>query len=69
VPRYVTEDEVKTATKLAKRKTGVTRSELAKKLKCSTARAANVLGRIKGCKALALGEKGGKACRTLIYKA
>ena len=63
----VTEKGLKAAGRLAKRKTGVTRGQLAKELKITVARAATILARV-GARARALGEDGGKACRTLVYK-
>ncbi len=65
----ITEKEINTAAKLAKRKEGVTRSQLAKALKITVRRAATVLERVKGAKARPLGgEKGGKAAGALVYK-
>jgi len=65
----ITDKEIAAAAKLAKRKEGVTRTQLAKALKITPRRAATVLERVKGAKPKALGgEKGGKAARALVYK-
>lgn len=65
----ITEKEIAAAAKLAKRKEGVTRTQLAKALKITPRRAATVLERVKGAKPKALGgEKGGKAARALVYR-
>lgn len=60
----ITEKEVDKAKKLAQRKSGVTRQQLADALKCGVDRAAKVLS-----KAGAVGTPGGtgKAYRTLVY--
>lgn len=60
----ITDKEVERAKKLAQRKSGVTRQQLADALKCGIDRAAKVLSR-----AGAVGTPGGtgKAYRTLVY--
>jgi ribosomal protein S25 len=64
----ITDKEITKATKLAKRKSGVTRRDLATKLGVSEGRAANILKRIDGIKSAPLGGKAGKACRTLVFR-
>ena len=67
---HVTEKEIKTATALAARKTGVTRQQLAEKLKITTDRAKGVI-----FKAMKLGKWStaplgkGKENRTAVYRA
>jgi hypothetical protein len=63
----ITEKELTTASKLAGRKTGVTRAQLAEKLAISVDRASSVLGKIKTKKAVPLGVGAGKQNRTLVF--
>ena len=63
----ITEKELNTAAKMASRKVGVTRSQLALKLGCSTDRAASVIAKIKPKKAVPLGVGAGKQNRTLVF--
>ena len=64
----VKESEIKRAITLAKRKSGVTRRQLAKALRISESRAAIVLTRVPRIKSAPLGADAGKACRTLVFK-
>ena len=64
----ITDREIKVATKLAKRKTGCTRKQVAERLKVSEARATTILKRVKGAKTRPAGASAGKACRALIFK-
>jgi hypothetical protein len=63
----ITEKELNTAAKLASRKVGVTRQQLAEKLAITADRAATVIARIKPKKAVPLGEGAGKQNRTLVF--
>jgi Mn-dependent DtxR family transcriptional regulator len=62
----IQDKEMEKAKKLAARKGGVTRSQLAEALDVSIPRAATILERL-GLKRKALGGSGGKACRTLVF--
>jgi predicted HTH transcriptional regulator len=64
----IKDSEIAKATKLAQRKNGVTRRQLATTLKVSESRAATILSRVKKVKAAPLGAGAGKACRTLVFK-
>lgn len=63
----ITEKELTTATKLASRKVGVTRQQLAEKLAITADRAASVIAKIKTKKAVPLGVGAGKQNRTLVF--
>lgn len=64
----VKSSEISKATTLAKRKSGVTRRQLAKTLRVSEARASIILTRVPKIKSAPLGAKAKKACRTLVFK-
>ena len=68
MPAKITESELNTATKLAGRKAGVTRAQLAEKLNIGVSRAAKVLARISAT-AEPLGAGSGKQNRTLVFRA
>jgi hypothetical protein len=63
----IKDSEIAKATKLAQRKSGVTRRQLAKALRITESRASTVLTRVKKIKAAPLGPDAGKACRTLVF--
>jgi transcriptional regulator with XRE-family HTH domain len=65
----ITPKEIAKATKLAQRKAGVTRRQLAERLGITEARASTILSRVPGVKSEPLGAKAKKACRTLVFKA
>lgn len=67
-PTAITERELERARKLAARKNGVTRAQLADALGINVRRALTVLKRTR-IKARILGSEGGKANRTLVYTA
>ncbi len=64
----ITPKEVATATRLAQRKDGVTRRQLAERLKVTETRASTILSRVPGITSQALGADAKKACRTLVFK-
>lgn len=64
--RVISDVELEKARKLAGRKKGVTRLQLAEALKIPTSRAARILAAL-GLNPRPLGEGGGKANRTLVF--
>lgn len=64
--RWITDKEITTATKLAERKTGVTRQQLATALRITITRARVILNRHVKAKQTVLGT--GKENRAVVYK-
>lgn len=63
----ITESEVGKAKKLAARKIGATRGDIASALNVTPARAGKILERVPGVKIKSAGADFGRAYRTLVY--
>lgn len=71
MPNHIQDKEIQKAVKLAGRKSGVTRQQLADALEVPLSRATTILANCDAggqVRAEPLGQAGGHSCRTLVYR-